>query len=53
MRAKDVLAASKTPWSFVKKSAVSGDLRGLGYCVDPPKISSVRHAPFDVVQDWE
>ena len=34
-RAKDVLAASKTSWSFVKESTVSGDLRELGYCVDP------------------
>ena len=30
-RAKEVLAASKTSWSFVKKSTVSGDLRELGY----------------------
>ena len=40
-RAKDVLAAS-----FVKKSTVSGDLRELGYCVDPPKVSFRQSRPF-------
>ena len=45
-RAKDVLAASKTSWSFVKKSTVSGDLRELGYCVYPPKISFRQTRPF-------
>ena len=45
-RAKDVLAASKTSWSFVKKSTVSGDLHELGYCVDPPKISFRQTRPF-------
>ena len=45
-RAKDVLAASKTSWSFVKKSTVSGDLRELGYCVDPPKVSFSQTRPF-------
>ena len=45
-RAKDVLAASKTSWSFVKKSIVSGDLLELGYCVDPPKVSFRQTHPF-------
>ena len=45
-RAKDVLAASETSWRFVKKSTVSGDLRELGYCVDPPKVSFRQSRPF-------
>ena len=45
-RAKEGLAASKTSWSFVKKSTVSGDLRELGYCVDPPKVSFRQTRPF-------
>ena len=45
-RAKEVLAASKTSWSFVKKATVSGDLRDLGYCVDPPKVSFHQSRPF-------
>ena len=45
-RAGDVLAASKTSWNFVRKSTVSGDLRDLGFCVDPPKISFRPSRPF-------
>ena len=45
-RAKEVLAASKTSWSFVKKATVSGDLRDLGYCVDSPKVSFRQSRPF-------
>ena len=45
-RAKDILAASKISWSFVKKSTVSGDLHQLGYCVDPPKVSFRQTRPF-------
>ena len=45
-RAREVLAASKTSWNFVRKSTVSGDLRDLGYCVDPPKISFRSSRPF-------
>ena len=45
-RAKEVLAASKTSWSFVKKATVSGDLSDLRYCVDPPKVSFCQTRPF-------
>ena len=45
-RAKEVLTASKTSWSFVKKATVSGDLRDLGYCVDPPEVSFRQSRPF-------
>ena len=45
-RAREVLAASKTSWNFVRKSTVSGDLRDLGFCVDLPKISSRPSRPF-------
>ena len=45
-RAKEVLAASKTSWSFVEKATVSGDSRDLGYCVDPPKVSFRQSRPF-------
>ena len=45
-RAREVLAASKTSWNFVGKSTVSGDLRDLGFCVDPPKISFRSSRPF-------
>ena len=45
-RAREVLAASKTSWNFVRKSTVSGDLRDLGFCVDPPKISFRSSRPF-------
>ena len=31
---------------FVKMSTVSGDLRDLGYCVDPPKDSFRQSRPF-------
>ena len=36
-RAREVLAASKTSWNFVRKATVSGNLRDLGFCVDPHK----------------
>ena len=45
-RAREVLAASKTSWNFVCKSTVSGNLRDLGFCVDPPKISFHSSRPF-------
>ena len=45
-RAMDVFTTSKMSWSFVKKSTVSGDLRDLGYCVDPPKVSFCQSRPF-------
>ena len=45
-RAREVLAARKTSWNFVRKSTVSGNLRDLGYCVDPPKISFRSSRPF-------
>ena len=45
-RAIEVLAASKTSWNFVRKATVSGDLRDLGFCVDPPKISFRSSRPF-------
>ena len=45
-KAREVLAASKTSWNFVCKSTVSGDLRDLGLCVDPPKISFRSSRPF-------
>ena len=45
-RAREVLAASKTSWNFVRKSTVSGDLRDLGFCVDPPKVSFRPSRPF-------
>ena len=45
-RGREVLAASKTSWNFVRKATVSGDLRDLGFCVDPPKVSFRSSRPF-------
>ena len=45
-RAREVLAASKTSWNFVRKATVSGDLRDFGFCVDPPKVSFRSSRPF-------
>ena len=45
-RAREVLAASKTSWNFVRKATVSGDLRDLGFFVDPPKVSFRSSRPF-------
>ena len=45
-RAREVLAASKMSWNFVRKSTVSGDLCDLWFCVDPPKISFRSSRPF-------
>ena len=45
-RAREVLAASKTSWNFVRKATVSGDLCDLGFCVDPPKVSFHSSKPF-------
>ena len=45
-RAREVLAASKTSWNFVRKSTVSGDLRDLDFSIDPPKISFHSSRPF-------
>ena len=45
-RAKDVLAAGKTSWSFVNRSSVSGDLGDLDYYADPPKVSFHQSHPF-------
>ena len=45
-RASEVLAASKTSWNFVHKSTVSNNLRDLGFCVDPPKVSFRSSRPF-------
>ena len=45
-RAREVLAARKSSWNFVRKATVSGDLRDLGFCVDPPKISFHSSRPF-------
>ena len=45
-RAREVLAASKMSWNFVRKATVSGDLRDLGFRVDPPKVSFHSSRPF-------
>ena len=45
-RAREVFAASKTLGNFVRKATVSGDLRDLGFCVDPPKVSFHSSRPF-------
>ena len=45
-RAREVFAASKTSWNFVRKATVSGDLCDLGFCVDPPKVSFRSSRPF-------
>ena len=45
-RAREVLAASKTSWNFVHKATVSGDLRDLGFSVDPPKVSFCSSRPL-------
>ena len=52
-RAREVLAASKTSWNFVRKSTVSSDLHDLGFVLTHQKFHFAPPDHFREVADLE